>query len=193
MTPDELIAVWLEAGESRWFTKNAVFDGMRCRRSIGLREARWAFDHWTATARGSLGLVLLLDQVSRNIHRNSALAFAGDARALAVAKASVARGDHQSMPPPLAMWLVMPFDHAETSIASGNGLSPVYRWDWARWPTGPRCISTSSRASAAFRTAMGALPPVAEEVAFPQVGGLQRPTETRVAIRQGAVAGLHAC
>ena len=90
MTPDELIAVWLEAGESRWFTKDAVFDGMlSVRFGVSLREARLGtFDHWTATARGSLGLVLLLDQVSRNIHRNSALAFAGDARALAVAATS---------------------------------------------------------------------------------------------------------
>ena len=60
-----------------------------------------------------MGLVILLDQVSRNTHRGSPLAFAGDAKALALAKASVGRGYHQKLVPPLAMWLLMPFEHAE--------------------------------------------------------------------------------
>jgi hypothetical protein len=47
-------------------------------------SARWlaSSTSWAATAEGRLALILLLDQFCRNIHRGSAMAFAGDKRAL---------------------------------------------------------------------------------------------------------------
>lgn len=106
---------WILAGEERWFEKDAAFDGaLAVRFGRALKQARLGdFDHWGETPEGALGLVLLLDQVSRNIHRGSPLAFAGDAKALALAKTSVSRGYHHKLVPPLAMWLLMPFEHAE--------------------------------------------------------------------------------
>ena len=105
----------MASGEERWFTKDAAFDGALAVRFGGaLKQARLgAFDHWGETPEGALGLILLLDQVSRNTHRGSPLAFAGDAKALALANTSVGRGFHQKLVPPLARWLIMPFEHAE--------------------------------------------------------------------------------
>jgi len=110
-----VVEFWMLAGEERWFTKDAAFDGALAVRFGGaLKQARLGvFDHWGETPEGALGLVILLDQVSRNTHRNSPLAFAGDAKALALAKTSVSRGYHQKLIAPLAMWLLMPFEHAE--------------------------------------------------------------------------------
>jgi uncharacterized protein (DUF924 family) len=110
-----VVDFWMVAGEKRWFTRDAAFDGALAVRFGGaLKQARLgAFDHWAETPEGALGLVLLLDQVSRNTHRGSPLAFAGDAKALNLAKTSVGRGYHQKLVPPLAMWLLMPFEHAE--------------------------------------------------------------------------------
>lgn len=115
MTPDDVIDFWLAAGEARWFTKNAAFDGqVSVRFKEALAKARdGAYDHWTETPKGMLALILLLDQFSRNIHRGSPLAFAADKKALALAKQAVSRGDHLSFPAPLAMWFIMPFEHAE--------------------------------------------------------------------------------
>ena len=115
MDAKTVVDFWTRAGPERWFTKDTVFDGALAVRFGGaLKQARLgAFDHWGETPDGALGLVLLLDQVSRNTHRGSPLAFAGDAKALALAKASVSRGYHQKLVPPLAMWLLMPFEHAE--------------------------------------------------------------------------------
>jgi len=115
MTPGNIVSFWMEAGPTRWFTRDAAFDGaLAVRFGAALKEARLgAFDHWGETPEGALGLIILLDQVSRNIHRASPLAFAADARALALAKKCVARGFHQKLPPPRAMWLLMPFEHAE--------------------------------------------------------------------------------
>ncbi len=115
MTPDDMIDFWYGAGEDAWFTKNAAFDGaLAVRFGAALNEARFgAFDHWGETPHGALGLVLLLDQVSRNIHRGSPLAFAADARALGLAKQWIGRGYHHKLVAPRARWLLMPFEHAE--------------------------------------------------------------------------------
>ena len=115
MDAKTVVDFWTRAGPPRWFTKDAAFDGaLAVRFGEALKQARLgAFDHWGETPEGALGLVILLDQVSRNTHRGSPLAFAGDAKALALAKASVIRGYHQKLVPPLAMWLLMPFEHAE--------------------------------------------------------------------------------
>jgi uncharacterized protein (DUF924 family) len=115
MTPDEIVDFWNVAGPSRWFTRDAAFDGqLAVRFGASLKEARLgAFDHWGDTPRGALGLVLLLDQVSRNIHRGSPLAFAADARALALARIYIARSYHLRLPAPLARWFLMPLEHAE--------------------------------------------------------------------------------
>ena len=115
MTPEEVSAFWQQAGEGRWFFKDAAFDGaLKVRFGDALAKARnGAFDHWAATPEGALGLVILLDQMSRNIHRGSALAFAADARALRIARQSIGQGFHQRLPAPRAQWLVLPFEHAE--------------------------------------------------------------------------------
>ena len=115
MTPHDVVKFWIEAGETRWFTKSAAFDGsLAVRFAETLKQARTgACDHWAETPQGALGLVLLLDQVSRNIHRGSPLAFAADARALALARNVVAKGWLRALPTPLAKWFIMPYEHAE--------------------------------------------------------------------------------
>jgi uncharacterized protein (DUF924 family) len=110
-----IVDFWMLAGPERWFTRDAAFDGaLAVRFGEALRQARLgAFDHWGETPEGALGLVILLDQVSRNIHRASPLAFAADAKALTLAKIWIGRGYHQMLPAPIALWLIMPFEHAE--------------------------------------------------------------------------------
>ena len=115
MTPDDVIDFWLAAGEVRWFTRDPAFDGqLAVRFKEPLAKARdSAFDHWAEMPKGMLGLILLLDQFSRNIHRGTPLAFAADRKAFSLAKRAIARGDHLSFPAPLATWLIMPFERAE--------------------------------------------------------------------------------
>jgi uncharacterized protein (DUF924 family) len=115
MTEDDVIDTWMSAGEERWFAKDAAFDGMlSVRFKSALADARnGAFDHWAKTPRGALGLVILLDPFSRNIHRGSPLAFAADARALRLAKDVVAKGFDHAFPAPVSLWFYLPFEHAE--------------------------------------------------------------------------------
>jgi uncharacterized protein (DUF924 family) len=138
MTPETVVSFWEEAGEDRWFTKNSGFDAaLAMRFGEALKQARLsAFDSWATTPVGALGLVILLDQVSRNIHRGSPLAFAADGKALTLAKSSVAQGFHQKLPAPNSQWLIMPFVHSEdlecqdraVAIFTTMGLAEMAYW-----------------------------------------------------------------
>jgi uncharacterized protein (DUF924 family) len=125
MSPCDIVRFWIEAGPTRWFTKDAAFDGtLAVRFGEALKAARRGdLDHWGDTPQGALGLVILLDQFSRNIHRDSPLAFAADAKALAIAKVWIGRGFHQRLAPPLSSWFVMPFEHAEDLDVQKRGVA----------------------------------------------------------------------
>lgn len=119
MTPQDVIEFWLAAGPKRWFTRDAAFDDdLRNRFGTAVADAvAGQYDAWAGTPDGALALVLLLDQVSRNIHRGNALAFAGDGKARAVADKAIARGDFAGVPKERGMWLILPYEHHE-DIAS---------------------------------------------------------------------------
>jgi len=125
MTPQDVTGFWERAGESRWFFKDAAFDGaLKVRFGETLARARRGeFDSWGETPEGALGLVILLDQVSRNIHRGSPLAFAADAKALRMARGWIGQGFHQKLPAPRARWLIMPYEHAEELDAQHRGVA----------------------------------------------------------------------
>jgi uncharacterized protein (DUF924 family) len=138
MTPKNVTEFWTKAGESRWFTKDRAFDGeLSVRFREALAKAREGeFDHWGETPDGALGLVILLDQFSRNIHRGSPLMFAGDRRALSTAREAIRRGFHQAMPADRARWFIMPFEHAEdldaqwraVGLCQAMGLNDMTPW-----------------------------------------------------------------
>lgn len=125
MTPEDVVTFWQQAGPGRWFARDAAFDGaLKVRFGSALAEARQgAFDHWGDTPEGALGLVLLLDQFSRNIHRNSPLAFAADSKALALAKSCIGKGFHMKLVPPRAQWLILPYEHAEDIDAQDRAVA----------------------------------------------------------------------
>lgn len=101
-----------------WFRKDAAFDAaIGARFGAAVEEAlAGGLREWEATAEGSLALILLLDQFTRNLFRDTERAFAGDARALAVAQDMVSSGRDKNLPP-LRRWFVfMPFEHSEALI-----------------------------------------------------------------------------
>ena len=66
------------------------------------------------TPRGGLALVILLDQLPRNIFRCSAEAFAADAHAREIARGMIAAGFDTALTPIERMFVYLPFEHAET-------------------------------------------------------------------------------
>ena len=72
-----------------------------------------ALNAWAETAEDALALLLLLDQMPRNIHRGTADAFASDAKARDIARACLARGLDQQVTPTQRAFFYLPFEHAE--------------------------------------------------------------------------------
>lgn len=99
-----------------WFRKDPVFDGEIRERFGATIEAALAgrLEAWAGTPQGALAQVIVLDQFTRNAFRDTARAFAGDARALAAAHAMVATGqDRQLGSGVKRQFVYLPFEHAE--------------------------------------------------------------------------------
>ncbi len=116
-----------EHGTARdvWFRKDADFDE-EIRRAFGNAvENALAGDYaaWEATAPGALARVILLDQFTRNIFRDTPRAFAGDDQALATAESAVARGIDRALPVYGRWFLYMPYEHAESVAAQRQSLA----------------------------------------------------------------------
>lgn len=69
---------------------------------------------WAEAPLGRLALVLLLDQLPRNLFRRQARAFAGDARAQALTHQAIATGADEQLPVVGRVFLLMPLVHAES-------------------------------------------------------------------------------
>lgn len=100
---------------ARWFTKDPAFDAA-LRERFGetlARAERGELDALASSPEGRVALVIVLDQLSRNLYRGEGRAFSNDARALALAEEGVAAGELDLLAPMHAYFLLMPFMHAE--------------------------------------------------------------------------------
>ncbi|HCX69384.1 DUF924 family protein [Parvibaculum sp.] len=122
--PRDVLDFWFAAGPEKWFKKSDDFDA-EIRRRFGETHAQAAagkLDGWAADAQGSLALILVLDQFSRNLWRNDHRAFAQDAKALALADDAVRRRFDVETPLTARKWFYMPYMHAEDLAAQERGI-----------------------------------------------------------------------
>jgi uncharacterized protein (DUF924 family) len=113
----EVLDFWFVRSQPRqWFVKDPAFDALTRERFLGLtrRALSGELDAWGTEAAGGLALVLLLDQFPRQIWRDTAMAFAGDSRALPLSLRAVERGWLEAEPEQARrqFWL-MPLMHSE--------------------------------------------------------------------------------
>jgi uncharacterized protein (DUF924 family) len=122
---NEILDTWFgppdstEFGHARrlWFKKDPTFDATLSYRFGDLLEEALAGNlaHWSDSAPGILALIVLLDQFPRNCFRDTPRAFAGDAQALALARALVTNGGDQTLPTlHHRVFAYLPFEHDET-------------------------------------------------------------------------------
>jgi uncharacterized protein (DUF924 family) len=112
----EVVAFWREAGPARWFAKDEAFDeALRANfETLHFAAARGELADWEETAEGALALLILTDQIPRNIFRGSAHAFATDAMARAVADRALKADLHLAVEPLLRPFFYLPFEHSES-------------------------------------------------------------------------------
>lgn len=140
MNAQTLLDFWFsELTPSQWFVKDAALDALISSRFKVLHHQASCAElfGWRSTPKGRLAEIIVLDQLSRNIYRDTATAFAQDALALGLAQEAVALELDQSLLPIEKNFLYMPYMHSESrkihqyavSLFANNGLEQSYQFE----------------------------------------------------------------
>jgi uncharacterized protein (DUF924 family) len=112
----QVLDFWFgELTEEQHFAVDPLLDETIRARFAPLRETLFATDAegWQGDGDTLLAAIIVLDQFSRNIFRDSAEAFAADPLALDLALAGIAAGYHADMEAARRAFLYMPLMHCE--------------------------------------------------------------------------------
>ncbi|MEC8051126.1 MAG: DUF924 family protein [Myxococcota bacterium] len=123
---DAVLEFWyVESDPSQWFRKDEHYDSLIRDRFADLIEeaTRGEHDDWVSSDLGALALILVLDQFPRNIFRDDARSYAGDAKALEVSLATQARGSWIELEPDHKHFLLVPMMHSEALEVQEASLS----------------------------------------------------------------------
>lgn len=99
----------------RWFQGGEELD-KEIKRKFGKAVKQATGDDlavWENTTKGSLALIILLDQFTRNVYRGTDKAFAYDAKALRLCQKLIDSGADKEMSWPQRGFCYMPLQHAE--------------------------------------------------------------------------------
>ncbi len=118
-TPAEVLDFWFnELDNARRFAKDPALDA-----EIGARfgatlyaAMRGELDNWRDTPEGRLAEIVVLDQFSRNIGRDTPAAFSQDPQALSLAQELVRSGLDQTLAPAQRAFAYMPYMHSESAL-----------------------------------------------------------------------------
>ncbi|MCW8858860.1 MAG: DUF924 domain-containing protein [Deltaproteobacteria bacterium] len=105
-----------EIDPKSWWVKDADFDQLIRDRFLAVHEQAICGElfKWREQAEGRLAEIIVLDQFSRNMFRNSAQAFAYDPLALVLAQEAVYQGADKKLSQSQKNFLYMPFMHSES-------------------------------------------------------------------------------
>jgi len=119
MIYQEIIHFWFNSIEpAQWWVKDISFDNEVKAKfeqlHIAARQCELA--QWRETAQGRLAEIIVLDQFSRNMYRDTPQAFAFDGIALALAQEAISVGADKALEPIQRSFLYMPFMHSESLV-----------------------------------------------------------------------------
>ncbi|HGN1708184.1 TPA: DUF924 family protein [Providencia rettgeri] len=116
---EEVLSFWFEESTPKqWFEKNAKFDLTIAQRfaHTSERAAKGELAYWRASIRGRLAEIIVLDQFSRNLWRDTPRSFAQDGMALALAQEAIKQHDYNLLTLSQRKFILMPFMHSESSF-----------------------------------------------------------------------------
>ncbi|WP_298466199.1 DUF924 family protein [uncultured Erythrobacter sp.] len=117
--PEDALSVlqfwFLELMPENWFSSSQELDQQIARRfgHLLVQAGSGEIDHWAETPRGRLALVIVLDQFSRNIHRDTGAAFEQDRKAQELSLDAIENGEDERLSIDERQFLYMPLMHAE--------------------------------------------------------------------------------
>lgn len=116
---DEILGFWFEEiAPKQWWAADPEFDKeIEDRFHHLLRQAmQGELSCWRKETKGRLAEIIVLDQFSRNIYRNTPAAFAQDSMALVLAQEAVSAEAHALLSPIECGFLLLPYMHSESKL-----------------------------------------------------------------------------
>ena len=129
MSADDVLVFWFEEIKpAQWWRKDDAFDYLIRDRFAELHQAANACElySWRETALGRLAEIIVLDQFSRNMFRDTAKAFASDSLALVLAQEAVAGGLDEQLTESQRSFIYLPFMHSESLLVHARA-EALYR------------------------------------------------------------------
>lgn len=114
-----VIDFWFnEIPEKQWWIKDEAFDKEIKTRFLQLHQHANSGElyQWRETAEGRLAEIIILDQFSRNIFRDTAKAFASDPLALVLAQEAIALGEDMKLTENKRSFFYLPYMHSESLL-----------------------------------------------------------------------------
>ena len=125
-SPQAVIRFWFEESTPKqWFSKDDTFDNaIRSRFDNVLAQgARGELWKWRSDALGRLAEIIVLDQFSRNLYRDSPKAFAQDGMALVLTQELIALGLDRQLTQDQRAFAYMPLMHSESLIVQDDSIA----------------------------------------------------------------------
>ncbi len=113
----QIINFWFEETKpEQWWKKDKAFDALLVERFSELhsRASRCELFEWRKHPEGRLAEIIVLDQFSRNMFRDTSLAFATDPMSLTLSQEAISCGADQALTSLQRSFLYMPFMHSES-------------------------------------------------------------------------------
>jgi uncharacterized protein (DUF924 family) len=126
MNYSEVIDFWFtEIDPGQWWKNDEGFDRLISRRfgQVHAAATRCELYEWRNTIHGRVAEIIVLDQFSRNIHRDSPLSFACDPMALCLSQEAIRAKISDDLSPDQRMFCYMPFMHSESKDIHENAVT----------------------------------------------------------------------
>ena len=111
---EQILEFWFQ-NEKYWWNKSVEFDALvRNQFTTDLKRAQsGALDSWIENPRSCLAVVLLCDQFSRNMFRDTPAMYATDEKAILWTREALGRKYDERLSPQECQFLYMPLMHSE--------------------------------------------------------------------------------
>lgn len=136
----QVLDFWFKEIEPKqWFVKDLEFDELLKQKfaTVHKQAVLGELYEWRDSAKGRLAEVIILDQFSRNVYRDTPQSFAFDAQALTLAQEAIRQGYDKELTPLERSFLYMPFMHSESlkvhevavELFKANGIENNYEFE----------------------------------------------------------------